>query len=209
MWDPTAPVETVSRQLLNIFFSVPQLSMPLDVLPEAHRIRATELLTQWRSLREVLLGRRAACWPSQRKLPRVSARLGSTLVVAAYQPRQLDLDLAGISELVILNSTSATALPYAVLGVTPPSGSLLVEGGTAASRVALSERGFIQAAAWGITRITVGRTQHSINKKQAHGAGAPWVPAPCAVPGPAAARMRGARHPDARRRPSIQVWRRG
>ena len=121
MWDPTAPVETVSRQLLNTFFSVPQLSMPLDVLPDAHRVRATELLTHWRSLREVLLNGALSVGLPNESYPVVSSRLGSTLVVAAYQPRQLELELEGISELVILNSTASTVLPYELPAASPPA----------------------------------------------------------------------------------------
>lgn len=155
MWDPTAPVETVSRQLLNIFFSVPQISMPLDTLPEAHRVRATELLAEWRSLREVLLNGVLSVGLPNEGYPVVSSRLGSTLIVAAYQPRQLELDLEGVSELVILNSTASLALPYSAVGAAPRGGSRLVAGDTTAGRIALSGRGFIDVAAWGITRITL------------------------------------------------------
>jgi len=154
MWDPTAPVETVSRQLLNAFFSVPQISMPLDTLPEAHRARTAELLTQWRSLREVLLNGVLSVGLPNESYPVVSSRLGSTLVVAAYQPRQLELDLEGINELVILNSTASRALPYAVAGEAR-HGALLAEGDTTASPVVLGERGFMDVAPWGITRITL------------------------------------------------------
>lgn len=153
MWDPTAPVETVSRQLLNIFFSVPQISMPLDLLPEAHTVRATELLAEWRSLREVLLGGELRVGLPNEGYPVVSARLGSTLVVAAYQPRQLELDLEGISELVILNSTGSQALPYA--GAATRSGTSRTESGSETA-VELAARGFLDVAPWGITRITLG-----------------------------------------------------
>lgn len=154
MWDPSAPVETVSRQLLNVFFSVPQISMPLDVLPEAHRVRTMELLTEWRSLREVLLGGELSVGLPNEGYPLVSSRLGGRLVVAAYQPRQLELDLEGVSELVILNSTASFALPYTVRDGLSRVGTALAEGSTARP-VELGERGFIDVGAWGITRITL------------------------------------------------------
>ena len=156
MWDPTAPVEAVSRQLLCAFFSVPQISMPLDVLPESHRKRAEELLTEWRSLRDVLLGGELSVGLPNESYPVVTSRLGSTLVVAAYQPRQLDLDLEGVSELVILNSTASGALPYTLFGDVPRSGSALGEGDAATRPVEFAERGFVEVSAWGITRITLG-----------------------------------------------------
>ncbi|WP_454811404.1 glycoside hydrolase family 36 protein [Paenarthrobacter nitroguajacolicus] len=152
MWDPTAPVETVSRQLLNVFFSVPQISMPLDVLPDAHRVRATELLAEWRSLREVLLTGELSVGLPNESYPVVSSRLGSTLVVALYQPRQLELDLEGISELVILNSTASPVLPYVIDGSSPRAATLLTEG-AAASIIELGTCGFLEVAPWGITRI--------------------------------------------------------
>lgn len=154
MWDPTAPVETVSRQLLNVFFSVPQISMPLDVLPESHRARAAELLTQWRSLRDVLLGGELGVALPNEGYPVVSARRGSTLVVAAYQPRQLDLDLDGVSELVILNSTASTALSFVMLGASR-AGCAKGEGDAVARDVELGGRGFVEVSAWGITRIAL------------------------------------------------------
>ncbi|MEO8222504.1 MAG: glycoside hydrolase family 36 protein [Specibacter sp.] len=151
MWDPTAPVETVARQLLNTFFSVPQISMPMDVLPDAHQERITELLSEWRSLREVLLNGELQVGLPNEGYPVVSARLGSTLVVAAYQPRHLDLDLEGISELVILNSTASPALPYSIAGGAPRTGSRRAAAGS----ITLTGRGFIDVAAWGITRLAL------------------------------------------------------
>jgi len=151
MWDPTAPVETVSRQLLNVFFSVPQISMPLDVLPDAHRVRVTELLAEWSSLREVLLNGELQVGLPNEGYPVVSSRLGTTLVVAAYQPRHLDLDLEGINELVILNSTASPALPCSATGAALKGGSLTADDGASLG----SERGFIDVAPWGITRISL------------------------------------------------------
>ncbi|MFP1603184.1 glycoside hydrolase family 36 protein [Microbacterium sp. 2216-1] len=121
MWSPDAGVDAVSRQFFGAFFSVPQISMPLDTLPDEQVTRLTELIALWRDLRDVLIrGEVCASLPAE-GYPVVSSRLGGTRVVAAYQPRTLELDLTGIERLVIINATSDPALPYRITGGTGAS----------------------------------------------------------------------------------------
>ncbi|MFE6736214.1 glycoside hydrolase family 36 protein [Microbacterium sp. NPDC057650] len=115
MWDPRAGVEAPARQLLNTFFSVPQLSMPMASLPAEQVERVRDLLQTWHGLREVLIrGEISAGLPGE-GYPVVASRLDGTLVVAAYQERMLDLDLDGVDRLVVINGTAGNALPYRVV----------------------------------------------------------------------------------------------
>lgn len=55
MWNEKEPVESAALQLINLLFSVPQISVDLYKLPEDHRQMLKHWLTFWRENREVLL----------------------------------------------------------------------------------------------------------------------------------------------------------
>lgn len=141
MWDPTAGTEAPARQVLNAFFAVPQVSMPMDRLPAEHVARVAELIGRWRELRDVLVrGTVSASVPGE-GYPLVSSRKDGVLVAAAYQPRTLELDLDGIDRLVILNGTSGTSLPYRVVSGDP-------------ARFGLAGEGFLTVPAWDLFEPT-------------------------------------------------------
>ncbi|UNK71656.1 glycoside hydrolase family 36 protein [Microbacterium sp. H1-D42] len=143
MWAPEAGVDAVSRQFFAALFSVPQISMPLDLLPEDQLARIAELIELWRGLREVLVhGEVCASLPAE-GYPIVTSRLNGTQVVAAYQPRTLELDLTGTERLVIVNATSDAALPYRVTG----GAGALIHTATG-EPVELTAEGFLAVPAW-------------------------------------------------------------
>jgi len=84
MFHPGEPVESAAMQMLNILFSVPQISMRLDELADPY----LEMLRFWlgfcREWRDVLL--HGDLSPRQPELlyPLVSARQGDTQVIAIY-----------------------------------------------------------------------------------------------------------------------------
>lgn len=150
MWDHRAGADAVARQLLAGFFAVPQISMPLDVLSAEHVAVVTRLLDIWRDLRDVLIGGRVTASLPGEGYPIVTSRLGSTLVVAAYQPRCLELDLEGVERLVIVNATARDALPYRLSsGVT----TLSSDQGDATD---LASEGFLRVAPWDVRVHHVG-----------------------------------------------------
>lgn len=141
MWDPRAGADAAARQILNAFFSVPQFSMPMDALPPEQVAVAAELLRAWHELREVLVrGRIRAALPGE-GYPVVTAELDGVLVVAAYQPRVLELELAGVERLVIVNATANDLLPYRV-----SSGD--------AARFDLDRAGYLRLPTWNVHDLT-------------------------------------------------------
>lgn len=85
IWHPDEPVESAALQLLNVLFSVPQISVKLaDVSPE-HREMLGFWLRYWKSNRDVLLdGDFQPVSPTQ-NYPMVLARTSEKLVAAVYQ----------------------------------------------------------------------------------------------------------------------------
>ncbi|WP_442603603.1 glycoside hydrolase family 36 protein [Paenibacillus sp. KN14-4R] len=55
MWHPNEPVESAALQIVNALFSVPQISVLLDRLPESHHQMLRFWLAFWREHRDVLL----------------------------------------------------------------------------------------------------------------------------------------------------------
>ncbi len=55
MWHREETAETAARQLLNIFFTVPQISVRLQELPEAHTAMLRHYLGLWNDCRDTLL----------------------------------------------------------------------------------------------------------------------------------------------------------
>ncbi|WP_052227011.1 glycoside hydrolase family 36 protein [Microbacterium mangrovi] len=152
MWDPTAGPEAAARQVLNAFFGVPQLSMPLADLPDDHRRTVADLIAEWVELRPTVLeGSLFAALPAE-GYPVVGSRRGDALVVAAYQPRRLDLDLAGVRTLSVVNATASTSLPYALVGDGPDRATLRVHGAKPVP-VRLESQGFLPVPPWGIAHL--------------------------------------------------------
>lgn len=153
MWDPTAGPDAAARQVLNAFFAVPQLSMPLADLPEAHRAVVADLIDEWTTLRDTVLGGRIFAALPAEGYPIVGCRRDDALVVATYQPRRLDLDLDGVSTLSIVNATASSSLPYALVGRTRGLRGIRRTRGGDPVTVELTERGFIDVAPWSIVHL--------------------------------------------------------
>ncbi len=55
MWHKEDPVESAALQILNILFSVPQLSVRLDSIPADHLLMARHWISYWKENRNILL----------------------------------------------------------------------------------------------------------------------------------------------------------
>lgn len=106
VWDHRAGAEPAARQLLNAYFSVPQVSMDLTSLPAVQSDAVRTVLENWMEDREtVLFGTLSAGLPSE-GYPVVQARHEGRLVVGVYQPMVVEIDLDAVDELRLLNATS-------------------------------------------------------------------------------------------------------
>ena len=86
-WHPAESVESAARQLLNVLFSVPQISVLLDQLPEEHMKMLQFYLSVWRKYREPLLeGTLVPCAP-EANFTKISAQKGLSLVTVLYEDK--------------------------------------------------------------------------------------------------------------------------
>jgi alpha-galactosidase len=84
MWHPTERVESAALQLLNILFSVPQVSVRLKDLPADHRAMLEFYLGYWNSNRAVLLDGKLEPSAPTGNYPQVVASAGDKQIVGLY-----------------------------------------------------------------------------------------------------------------------------
>ncbi|GCE22895.1 hypothetical protein [Dictyobacter kobayashii] len=119
MWHPDEPAEVVALQLINVLFSVPQISVLLDKIPAAHLEVVRYWLTFWRQQRDVLLD--GTLMPSHPEVlyPTVSAATKQKHLIVSYLDNVLPIPASLPPELIIINGTLGQRL---VLDVTEDSG---------------------------------------------------------------------------------------
>ena len=85
MWHPDEPVESAALQILNILFSVPQISVRLPEVSEDHRQMIGFWMRYWKKNRAILLdGEFQPVAPAQ-NYPMVIGRTPEKLIAAIYQ----------------------------------------------------------------------------------------------------------------------------
>lgn len=85
IWHPDEPLESAALQILNVIFSVPQVSVKLTGIPQAHREMIGFWMKYWRENRGVLLdGEFIPVSPAQ-NYPMVSGRTAGKWISAIYQ----------------------------------------------------------------------------------------------------------------------------
>ena len=104
MWHPEESVESAAFQLTGVLFSVPQISVRVDGIPEDHKAMIREYLSFWNRYREVILDGEMTYKNFASNYTYVSARLGDTQVGAVYGGRVAYLDTAA-EEIVLVNAT--------------------------------------------------------------------------------------------------------
>jgi alpha-galactosidase len=111
MWHESEPVEIAAFQLLNVLFSVPQLSVRIRSIPPDHLAMAKFYTAYWLANRDVLLDSPLEASAPLANYPMVSARNREKQIVALYAdmmarvtdpPRQIDIVNAKHSRDVVL-----------------------------------------------------------------------------------------------------------
>lgn len=87
-WAPQESPEEAALQLLNVLFSVPQISVRLAELPESHRKMLRFWLNFWREHRTTLLSGRLKPLHPEQVFPQVSAETETEKIIAVYAPDQ-------------------------------------------------------------------------------------------------------------------------
>ena len=106
MWHPQEPVESAALQIINILFSVPQISVLLNKLPEHHLAMTRYWLSFWRQHRDVLLDGALVPLHPESLYPLVLARNEQKLIAVLYQQGMVvSLPETLPDEIIIINGT--------------------------------------------------------------------------------------------------------
>ena len=109
-WNLREPPECAALQLLNVLFSVPQISVRLMELPESHREMLRFWLGFWREHRSTLLfGKLTPLHPEQ-IFPQVFAETENEKIIAVYAPDQVVSVKTGCKTCHIVNASGVEEL---------------------------------------------------------------------------------------------------
>lgn len=109
MWNYDDSVETAAEQLINVMFSVPQISMRLEELPASHIKMLKFYLALWQDNSGVLTKGRIRAEKPEANYSIVTAENDESLVCAAYSKKVLLTEKA-FDEVLFINGTGSGGL---------------------------------------------------------------------------------------------------
>jgi alpha-galactosidase len=107
MWHYGEPVELAAFQLLNVMFSVPQVSVRLQEIPKDHAEMVRFYTDYWRRNRAVLLDGAFEALSPNANYPVVRASGGGKQIVGLYADAVIGLDGGGLDAIDVLNAKSS------------------------------------------------------------------------------------------------------
>ena len=108
MWHPDDSVQNAARQLLNVFFAVPQISVRPDRVPETHRAMLRHYLALMAQLQAVRMAPLRAESPHL-LYPLVRARKDETEAIVCYDANQV-VHLSDAVRTYVFNATGVEKL---------------------------------------------------------------------------------------------------
>jgi alpha-galactosidase len=102
MWHKNDPVESAALQIVNIIFSVPQISVMLDELPSDHIKMISFYLDFWRGNRDVLLDGKLTPLHPEDSYPAVLSETNSKFLAVSYAPLVIPISLSAADKKIIL-----------------------------------------------------------------------------------------------------------
>lgn len=105
MWHYEDTVESAAMQLLHAVFTIPQISVRLDEVPDSHVAMIRRYCAFWREHRDVLLDGRIAPLQPQHSYPAVVSETKNKVAGAAYANGFISLPAIGKRELILINGT--------------------------------------------------------------------------------------------------------
>jgi alpha-galactosidase len=110
MWHPGEPVEIAALQLLNVLFSVPQVSVRLHEIRPEHRAMLDFYTGFWRRHRELLLDGEFEALSPLGNYPTLRARRGDRQVVGVYADGIVRLDGQAAEAIDVVNAKNSRAV---------------------------------------------------------------------------------------------------
>jgi alpha-galactosidase len=123
MWHVEEPVEKAALQILNILFSVPQLSVLLDKVPPDH-VKMIRFWTQyWKENRHVLLDSEFMPYNPGAVYPLLQSKTEEKTIAVLYNDIVVKIEPESRSRWDVVNAKSSEAV---VLDVAAPIGKVTV-----------------------------------------------------------------------------------
>jgi alpha-galactosidase len=107
MWHKDDSVENAALQILNVLFSVPQLSVRLDSIPDEHLEMVKFWINYWRENRDVLLDGEFIPMNPSAVYPMILTRTKNKTIAALYNDVLISLDAKECDNLDIVNAKSS------------------------------------------------------------------------------------------------------
>lgn len=103
MWSTNDTPENAALQFVSILYAVPQISMLIDTLPEAHYKMLQYYISFWKEWRDVLLDGKLTAENPESQYSIASSVLGDKSVVTAYTKNVIDVKTKST---VVVNGTA-------------------------------------------------------------------------------------------------------
>ena len=110
MWNREDTVESAALQLASILYSVPQISMKLDGLPEDHKRMLEFYLSFWRENRDVLIGGKLLAANPESVYSLVCSEKDGKAIFTSYTDPMIDCGT--YSEVITVNASRHSSLIF-------------------------------------------------------------------------------------------------
>lgn len=109
-WHANEPVPSAALQILNVIYSVPQISVRLGEVSPAHRKMIGFWMTYWKENRGVLLDGNFQPVGPAHNFPLLVARTGEKLIATVYQDMMVAVAADAPSRIDVINAKPGTAV---------------------------------------------------------------------------------------------------
>jgi alpha-galactosidase len=109
-WHADDPVESAALQIQNILFSVPQLSVKLDSVPEEHVRMAAFWMGYWKENKGILLDGKFVPHKPAALYPLIAAHDSVKMIAAVYNDMVLQVNGSGLKALDVINAKGSTTV---------------------------------------------------------------------------------------------------
>lgn len=107
MWNTDDTPENAALQFVSILYSVPQISMRIDKLPESHYRMLKYYISFWKEWRDVLLDGKLTAKNPESEYSTVSSVLGDKAVITSYTDSVIPVS---VNQTVAVNGTAGDSL---------------------------------------------------------------------------------------------------
>jgi alpha-galactosidase len=108
MWHPDDPVENAALQMVSVLYGVPQISVKLETLPEAHRKMLAFYLSFWSAHRDTLIDGMLYAENPESAYSIVYAEKSGRAIFTCYTDTRIDC--GSYSEVIAVNASRHSTL---------------------------------------------------------------------------------------------------